>query len=268
MKHMLDNMNYAIKYICREYFHLHVILMTSVLCSPDILAQKYEVLYANFDDPIDTTKWELSPYQVSPDTLAKWIFLYKDGKALLKQTENSPYERNWSLLNKETREFDTFTGYNMSKNNVSYNDYTNNVMRHVSYFFDVKYIIEDELPYYEWTFLDQEKNILNYQCKLAKAKYPFDNFLTFYAWYTEKIPIQGGPMDLNGLPGLILEVERNGVLQYRALSIHKLPDDTELVVEKPAKDEQAQTMSEYQKMRTGVPFKNYNKRPPNKKNEN
>ena len=151
-------------------------------------------------------------------------------------------------------------GYNMSKNNVQYNDYLKGETRELSFFFDIKYLIEDKLPHFEWKMLEEEKTILNYRCKRASARYPVDKNLLFELWYTGELPALGGPMDLNGLPGLILEVARNRKPFYKVLAIKRLPDDAKVLIEKPLPNEKAITLSEYQKIRFGVPFVNENKK--------
>jgi GLPGLI family protein len=243
-----------------KYFATIIFILTC-FCT---YGQKFEVLYAQFDNALDTARYATSPFHPNPDTLAKWIFLYADGISLCKQPENSPYEKKIYLLNKVTSDLDDITTYNMSKNDVYYNDYNKDETRRVNYFFDVKYIIEDVLPNYEWTFHDERKMILNYSCKRASARYPLDRHLLFDVWYTEDIAAVGGPMDVNGLPGLILEVARNKQPFYRALSVKTLPDSITLTIQKPLMSQKAITFAEYQKLRFGVPFENHNKRPPTK----
>ena len=48
---------------------------------------------------------------------------------------------------------------------------------------------------------DSSAVILGYPCALAVATY---KGRTWYAWYTEDIPLDAGPWKLGGLPGLIL----------------------------------------------------------------
>ncbi len=234
------------------------------LLSLDVSSQKFEVLYVQFDGGVDTTIFKPSPFYPNPDTLAKWIFLYAGGKSLIRQTEDTPYEKKSYLVNKATGKFDDIISYNMSKHNVQYNDYLKGETREVTYFFDIKYLIEDKLPSYEWKLLEKEKTILNYHCKLASARYPVDKNLFFEVWYTEDIPALGGPMDFNGLPGFVLEVIRNMQPFYKVLSVKRLPDDANLVIEKPAPGEKSLTLNEYQKIRFGVPFENENTKPPTK----
>ena len=61
--------------------------------------------------------------------------------------------------------------------------------------------IEDtEIP--DWQLVpDSSTAILNYPCQLAKANF---KGRTWYAWYSEDIPISEGPWKLYGLPGLVL----------------------------------------------------------------
>lgn len=230
--------------------------------------QKLEVIYVQFDNPLDTATYATGPFHANPDTLAKWTFLYDDGISICKQPENSPYERKIYLFNKLTSEFDDITNYNMSKNDVYYNDYNKRETRRVNYFFDVKYLIEDSLPNYEWVFYNETKMILNYACKKASARYPLDRRLVFDVWYTEDIAAVGGPMDINGLPGLVLEVARNRQPFYTAMLVRALPNSSIPAIQKPLLNQKTITFGEYQKLRFGVPFENHNQRPPVKKGNN
>ena len=90
-------------------------------------AQKLEVLYAEIKPIADSTKYvPVLPASSNYDTLAKWIWKYDNGKALISQTEDSPYELKTYLVNKETNSLDKFTRYNMAKNDIYYNDYEKN----------------------------------------------------------------------------------------------------------------------------------------------
>lgn len=57
-----------------------------------------------------------------------------------------------------------------------------------------------EIP--DWNIVsDSTATIMGYTCQLAKASF---KGRTWYAWYSEDIPINEGPWKLCGLPGLIL----------------------------------------------------------------
>ena len=216
--------------IKRQFYTLSFIAILS-LYSRGSYAQKYEILYMQFDPVhIDTTLHEVPPFHENTDTLAKWIVTYSKGKTLIKQTDDTPYERHTYYLNKQTRQFDEFTFYNMSKNEVYYNDYIQKRTRHIAYFFDLKYVIDDSLPKYNWVRDGERKKILSYNCKHAIARNPVDRSLVFDVWYTEEVPVPCGPFDLNGLPGLILQVDRNGDRFYEVISVKKLPEKLNLEI--------------------------------------
>lgn len=92
--------------------------------------------------------------------------------------------------------------------------------------FSKVFLIQDELEKIEWTLGSETKNIGDYTC--FKAVYTreieqmesgisvngdkeFDNEVVkkeieVVAWYTPQIPVNNGPANYHGLPGLILEV--------------------------------------------------------------
>jgi GLPGLI family protein len=54
-----------------------------------------------------------------------------------------------------------------------------------------------------WILTKRIKKVGNYNCQEAKIKL---NGRKYTVWYTTKIPVNMGPLRLNGLPGLIVEV--------------------------------------------------------------
>lgn len=54
----------------------------------------------------------------------------------------------------------------------------------------------------QWELKDSVKNILGYDCYLATADY---HGRKWQAWYAPDIPVQDGPWQLCGLPGLIMD---------------------------------------------------------------
>lgn len=61
-----------------------------------------------------------------------------------------------------------------------------------------------EMADLQWELGDSIKTVMNYECQIAEADYHGRHWI---AWFTPEIPIQDGPWQLCGLPGLILEAQ-------------------------------------------------------------
>lgn len=89
------------------------------------------------------------------------------------------------------------------------------------------FLIKGELQKHEWKLENDKKNIGNYTCYKAtktivrektESSFSLNNndkdknkevkleTITVIAWYTTKIPVNFGPREYHGLPGLILEI--------------------------------------------------------------
>ncbi|MEP6673541.1 MAG: GLPGLI family protein [Ferruginibacter sp.] len=86
------------------------------------------------------------------------------------------------------------------------------------------YLVEDSIHSLVWKLEDAEtKTILGYPCKKASGKSERGNDIV--AWYTEEIPLSGGPDQFNGLPGMILCIDANkGEIVFTATVINKKVD--------------------------------------------
>ncbi len=70
-----------------------------------------------------------------------------------------------------------------------------------------KYRYEVDMSDLKWELKDSVKNILDYECQLAEADY---HGRKWYAWFAPDIPVQDGPWQLCGLPGLIMQAYSDG----------------------------------------------------------
>lgn len=66
------------------------------------------------------------------------------------------------------------------------------------------YYVADKIFSPKWQIVKEYKTIGNYECQKATTNFRGRNYI---AWFAEKIPVSFGPWKLNGLPGLILEVQ-------------------------------------------------------------
>ena len=70
--------------------------------------------------------------------------------------------------------------------------------------FETKYLIEDSIRRTSWKILDEVRTIAGYSCRKAVTRM-FDS-VVIVAFYTDAIPVSGGPESFAGLPGMILEI--------------------------------------------------------------
>ena len=70
--------------------------------------------------------------------------------------------------------------------------------------YEKTYKLEDSIPEYQWKYLSEFREIAGFNCRKA-ATILFDS-IYIIAFYTEAIPISGGPESFTGLPGMVLGV--------------------------------------------------------------
>lgn len=67
---------------------------------------------------------------------------------------------------------------------------------------DDKYILKDSLVEVTWRFTDEYRNIAGFECRRVNGATRDSLYLV--AFYTDQIPVSGGPALSHGLPGMIL----------------------------------------------------------------
>ena len=88
---------------------------------------------------------------------------------------------------------------------VWYNDYNNGTAASVRNFWRDEYTFTDSIKDIKWKLLPGETRLIaGFNCRKASTIL-FDSVYVF-AFYTDEITINGGPMGLHGLPGMILGV--------------------------------------------------------------
>lgn len=94
--------------------------------------------------------------------------------------------------------------YQDEEGNTCYFDYENNrlIVRDLVFF--EPYIYEEDIPKINWSIQNEKKTINDLNCIKAEATFRGRKYT---AWFTPDIPLPYGPWKLQGLPGLILEVE-------------------------------------------------------------
>jgi GLPGLI family protein len=88
--------------------------------------------------------------------------------------------------------------------NTIYSDFntqTSTVQKNIS---DATFLVKDSLRKINWKITNETRTIAGYPCRRANALVLDSIYVV--AFYTDKIPVAGGPESFNVLPGMILEV--------------------------------------------------------------
>tara|TARA_R110000868_G_scaffold5985_4_gene34742 strand:- start:2732 stop:3445 length:714 start_codon:yes stop_codon:yes gene_type:complete len=139
-----------------------------------------------------------------------------------------------------------------STKTIYYKDYNTNVYRFESsrknrYLITENTSIKDEIPIYNWILEDKSQTIAGYLCKKAKTERTlFGRKQYIIAWYCEDLPINDGPMDFNGLPGLILQIEigNMNIIKFEKLKFLK---DENTTIDEPVNQSPMLNISQYER---------------------
>jgi GLPGLI family protein len=94
---------------------------------------------------------------------------------------------------------------NAADDNIWYSDYTTGTFTDYKFVFDDMYLLSDSFMKIDWKLVPNEtREIAGFSCRKAVGKL-FDSVYVF-AFYTDEITISGGPMGIQGLPGMILGI--------------------------------------------------------------
>jgi GLPGLI family protein len=86
--------------------------------------------------------------------------------------------------------------------NVVKMDYSGGIYSEFKQVFEKRYLVQDSMIQIEWKLSDEYRTIAGFDCRKAVGRF-FDS-LYVIAFYTDQIPLPGGPEQFNGLPGVIL----------------------------------------------------------------
>jgi GLPGLI family protein len=86
--------------------------------------------------------------------------------------------------------------------NTVYTDLNTNVSTTNKKVFDEQFLVKDTARKINWKITDETREIAGYTCRRANAIVMDSIYVV--AFYTEEIPLSGGPESFTGLPGMIL----------------------------------------------------------------
>jgi GLPGLI family protein len=92
----------------------------------------------------------------------------------------------------------------MEQNNVVYSDMSANISTIQKLVFEQTFLVKDTIKKIKWKITGETRDIAGYPCRRANGLILDSVYVV--AFYTDKIPVSGGPESFSGLPGMILEV--------------------------------------------------------------
>jgi len=133
---------------------------------------------------------------------------YKNNKPqFVKYRSTLNFNQNQSLFkpNEEDNAKNlSFWGTNPSQINLVSTDFTTSKFTTLKKVFEEDFLVKDSLRKIDWKITSEVRNIAGYNCRRANAIIMDSVYVV--AFYTDEIPVSGGPESFTGLPGMILGI--------------------------------------------------------------
>jgi GLPGLI family protein len=114
-------------------------------------------------------------------------------------------------------------------------DYKNKMIQDQVELLGKTYVIEEDAPRIKWKILNEIKEVAGYLCMKAETIDTVNDRIV-HAWFTDQIPVYGGPEGYYGLPGLILALDYNdGEATITATKVTENSEPVELPIPKRIK---------------------------------
>lgn len=182
-----------------KYFTLLIVIINTAICNSQdfygIIEYKEVAKYARFgvfDATLEFNNDE-SYYFISP--LNSKLNGTGDSSGFTARVNLSSRNTTKDFFYKESRDSVIKTHDDFLETSIYFNDYAKQ----------------------EWKLIDSTKTIMGLACNKATTEF---RGRKYEAWYTHEIPVNYGPRNFHGLPGLILEIEEStGILKILATKI-------------------------------------------------
>lgn len=90
------------------------------------------------------------------------------------------------------------------QNSTVYSDMNTHMLTAQKLVFEQTFLVKDTLHKIKWKITDETRDVAGYPCRRANGIMMDSIYVV--AFYTDKIPVSGGPESFSGLPGMILQV--------------------------------------------------------------
>ena len=208
-----------------------ILLILSLLISSATVAQKTEgvVTYVRKEYWLKITNRLTFLSQEQKDRMAQtWKNWAENNKGVKMKLAFSPSESLYTRNSDEPEE----GGYSWRSSEFNlYRNFEKDKKIDVIEMLGKTYIIDDSLHTPVWKIGNQIKEVAGYICMKAETEDPVKK-QKITAWFAQDIPVSAGPERVNGLPGLILELDVNDgdvVIEAVGVAFRPLtPDDLKL----------------------------------------
>ncbi len=122
-------------------------------------------------------------------------------------TSSLTFSKNQTLYKPTSEELITnsfFDFESSNQNNIIATNTTSATSVAQKFVFDETYLLIDSTRKINWKITNEIRNIAGYECRRANALIMDSIYVV--AFYTDQIPVSGGPETFTGLPGMILGV--------------------------------------------------------------
>ncbi|HTE08309.1 MAG TPA: GLPGLI family protein [Flavitalea sp.] len=120
---------------------------------------------------------------------ANFELSFSPGKTLYQPAEKFPeFEFGWLL--------------GPAKENIVKTDFVTGRSQSTKDIFGDVFLIEDSVSNLQWRVSSEKREIAGFSCRKAVTRIADSVYIT--AFYTDEIPVSGGPESFHGLPGMIL----------------------------------------------------------------
>jgi GLPGLI family protein len=112
-----------------------------------------------------------------------------------------------SFIEHDGIKFPTYNQVTVPTVDITYKNLKDNILLKEHTISNKDFSAKDKLTDYQWTITDETAIINGYKCTKATTK---KDIFPVSAWFCDEIPINDGPVEFWGLPGLILKVDLGG----------------------------------------------------------
>lgn len=194
------------------------ILLISISMTTITNAQTNKITYeeqANIENQLKNVTDPATRERVSKYLSQVKVFTlyYKDGISFYSEQDDAAKEEKDNGLSEGNSKFKT-VNVGKKSGGIYKNQKTNEYLQEAD-LLGKAFLVSDKLDKIKWQLVNETKKIGEFNCKKATAVVNGENVT---AWYTSSLPINDGPKEYWGLPGLIIDLI-TPTKMYHAVSV-------------------------------------------------